>query len=131
MNSQLHIKGAANKGDKARVERIFVSAAEQFVMLDTTVTSRVPDTIRCYSESEKGGFAVGARVVAQFVIIDFSPGRAASLRFLAIEEHISSELRRIFGERVVVPKEFEFIEPQHTLPFSDATREFARQRYRI
>ena len=131
MNSQLHIKGAANKGDKSRVERILVSAAEQFAMLDTTVTSRVSDTIRCYSESEKGGFAVGARVVGQFVIIDFTPGKVVSLRFASVEEHISSELRRVFGERVLAPKGLEFITPQHTLPISNAAREFARQHYRI
>jgi hypothetical protein len=131
MNSQLHIIGAANKADKARIERILASAASQFIMVDTTATSSAPDTICSYSESEEDGFIVGARVVAQSVIIDFSAGTAASLRFLAVEEYISSELRYAFGRRVVVPKEWELMDPKHTLPFSDAAREVARQRHRI
>jgi hypothetical protein len=130
MKSQLQIKAAANAGDRARLELILVSAAEKFAMLDTTITSRVPDTIRCYSETFKGGFAVGARVVGEVVIVDLSAGRQASPRFPAVEEHIISELRRVFDERIHVPKDSEIIEAQHTLPVSEASLEFTLKHFR-
>jgi hypothetical protein len=129
MKSQLHIKAGANADDRARVKQILVSAAEKFAMLDTTVTSRVPDTICCYSEMAGSGFAIAARVVDEIVIVDLFD-RKDSPRFPAVEEHIISELRRVFGERIHVPSESEIIEPQHTLPLSEASREFARQHFR-
>jgi len=130
MKNQLHIKAAANVDDRARVEQILVSAAEKFAMLDTTVTSRVPNTIRCYSESGRRGFAIGARVVDKIVIVDLFD-RENSPRFPDVEEYIISELRRVFGERISVPKESEMVEPQQTLPVSEASREFTRQHYTI
>jgi hypothetical protein len=107
--SHLHIQGAANKNDQARVARILVSAAERFTLLDTYLTSGIPYTIRCYSESARGGFAVGARIVPGEVIVDFFAGREVSPRFPAVVEHICSELRRVFGQRIQVRKRGEFM----------------------
>jgi len=100
--SHLHIAGAANNEDQARVGQVLIATAERFTLLDTYLTSGVPYTIRCYSESARGGFAVGARVVAEDVVVDFFAGREASPRFPAVVEHICSELRRVFGGRIQV-----------------------------
>ena len=103
--SHLHIQEAANGEDQARVARILIATAERFTLLDTYLTSGMPYTIRCYSESARGGFAVGARVVAENVMVDFFAGREASPRFPAVVEHVCSEMRRVFGGRVQVLKQ--------------------------
>jgi hypothetical protein len=130
MRTQIHIQDASGVEDKARVEQILVSAASEFGIADTTVTSRVPETIRCYSERIGYGFAVGARVVREIIIVDFNTGKEPSPGFLAVEERITSELRRIFGERIIIPKASEYIAVQSSLPESDAAREFHRKHFR-
>ena len=127
MKTQIHIKEAANAPDKATIKQILVSAAERFTALDNTVTSRVPDTIICYTESFGVGFAFGARVVGEIIIVDLFPGREPSPNFPAVEKKISSELRRCFGERLYFPKQSEFIPLKSTLPESEASREFHRK----
>ena len=102
--SHLRIHGAVNEIDKALVEQILISTAEQFAMMETTFTSGVRGTIRCYSESPKGGFAAGARIFAEDIFVDFFAGRELSLRFPGFVEHICSELRRVFVERITVVK---------------------------
>ena len=102
--SRLRIQGAANDNDPMRVEQILISTAKRFAMLETTVTSGVRGTIRCYSESPKGGFAAGARVVNRDVIVDFFGGRELSPRFPAFVEHVCAELRRVFVARMTVIK---------------------------
>jgi hypothetical protein len=102
--SHLRIQGVVNENDKARVEQILISTAEQFAMLETTFTSGVRGTIRCYSESPKGGFAAGARIFAEDIFVDFFAGRELSLRFPGFVEHICAELRRVFVERITVVK---------------------------
>ncbi len=102
--SHLCLQGAANGADQARVAEILISTAERFTLLDTYLTSGIPYTIRCYSESARGGFAVGARLVAEDVLVDFFSGREASPRFPAVVEHICSRLRRVFGGRMRVLK---------------------------
>jgi hypothetical protein len=130
VKNQLHIKVAVNAVNRARVEQILVAVAEKFAMLDTTVTSRVPDTIRCFSETFKGGFVVGARVAGEMIIVDLGAGRQNSPRYPAVEEHIFSELRHVFGERIHIATELEKVEPQHTLQESDASREFLVKHFR-
>jgi hypothetical protein len=102
--SHLRIQGAVNKNDQARVEQILISTAEHFAMLETTFTSGVRGTIRCYCESPKGGFAVGARILAGDIFVDFFAGRELSPRFPAFVERLCAELRRVFVERITVVK---------------------------
>ena len=102
LTGRIHIHGAANEEDQARVAQILVSTAEHFTLLDTYLTSGIPYTIRCYSESARGGFAVGARVVSGDVIVDFFSGREASPRFPAVVERICSKLRHVFVGRIQV-----------------------------
>jgi hypothetical protein len=130
MRTQLHIQDASGVEARARVEQLLVAAATEFGVVDTTVTSRVPDTIRCYSERIGHGFAIGARVVGNLIIVDFYTGKEPSPRFPAVEERLTSELRRIFGERIIVPKASDYIAALSTLPVSDAAREFHRKHYR-
>jgi len=130
MKTQLHIRDASSLEDRVLVEQTLVSAASKFGIADTTVTSRVPDTIRCYSERIGYGFAIGARVVRETIIVDFYAGRESSPSFPAVEEHITSELRRIFGERIIVPTASEHIAAQSILPESEAAREFHRKHFR-
>jgi len=73
-------------------------------MLESTSTSTVRGTIRCYSESPKGGFAAGARIFAGNIFVDFFAGRELSPRFPTFVEHICAELRRVFVERITVVK---------------------------
>ncbi len=102
--SHLRIQGAINAMDQARVEQILISTAARFAMLETTVTSGVRGTIRCYSESPQGGFAAGARICAGDIVVDFFAGRKPTPRFPAFVEHICAELRRVFVERIMVVK---------------------------
>jgi|SRR5580692_3416406 hypothetical protein len=130
MRSQVHIRNFTGALDWGQIEQVLVSAAAHFGMADTTITSRVPQTIRCFSQRVGYGFAIGARVFGNLVIVDFNPGKKPSEHFSPIVERITSELQRIFTERYYVPQQGEFIEPQHTLPVSDEAREFARRHFR-
>lgn len=129
MKSQVHIRNFSGALDWEQVERVLILAASHFGMADTTVTSRVPQTIRCFSQRVGYGFAIGARVVGDLIIIDFFPGKEPSEHFEPVKERITSELERIFKGRFYVPQPTEFIEPQHTLPASEAAREFGRQNF--
>jgi len=125
--TQIHIQDASSAEDRARIEQILVAAAGKFGMADTTVTSRVPDTIRCYAERVGFGFAIGGRVVGELAIVDFYSGKEATSVFPTIEAEITSEVQRTFGERVHIPTESEYIPAQSTLPESDEAREFNRK----
>jgi hypothetical protein len=116
MKNQIHIKAAANAEDRGRVEQILVATAEKFSMVDNSVTSRVPDTIRCYCERVGYGFSNGARVVGEIIIVDFGPGRQPTPNYPAMEDFLVSELRRVFGERIYIAPQSEYIPTQKTLP---------------
>jgi hypothetical protein len=116
--------------DWSLVERVLVSVAQRYGMADTTITSRVPQTIFCCSQKVGYGFAIGGRVHDDLGIVDFNPGKKPSEHFLPVVESITSDLQRIFGERYYVPQASEFIEPQHTLPVSKEALEFARRNFR-
>jgi hypothetical protein len=128
VNRQLHIRSAANAADRERIAQILAIASDKFVMINTTVTSRVPETICCYSESYKGGFCTGARVEGEMVIVDLGPGRVPSPRFPEVESHLIAELGREFGNRLHIANEAQFIKWQSTLPESEAYKEYVRQR---
>jgi hypothetical protein len=129
VKTQLHIQAASGTEDRAQVEQILASVAKEFGIVDTTVTSCVPDTIRCYSEHIGHGFAIGARVVGNLIIVDFNAGKEPSPGFPAFEKRVTSELRRIFDERVINPEASDYIPAKSTLPQSDAAREFIFKHY--
>ncbi len=131
MKIEFHIRGFAGTEDWTLVEQILISAAERFGMLDTSVTSCVPNTIRCYSETAKGGFATGARIVGDIIIVDLSAGRKPSPLYPEVEAYFATELQRVFGDRVSKAEESQRIPPQHSLPFSDAARDFMRKHVKI
>jgi hypothetical protein len=128
-STEFHIKSSSLAEDRAMVEQVLFAAAERFGMLDNSVTSRVPDTIRCYSESAKGGFATGGRVVGDIIIVDVVAGRVPSPRYPDIEAYFSDELRRFFGDRVRAATEPERIPPNNSLPISEASHEFVRKQF--
>ena len=128
MNRQLHIRSGANLADRERIAQILAETADKFVMINTTVTSRVPETIGCYQESYQGGFVTGARVDGEMVIVDLGPGRVPSLRFPEVEAYLFTELRNAFGDRLRIANEAEFIKWQSILPESEAAKEYVRQR---
>jgi hypothetical protein len=128
--TDFHIKASDCAEDRAKVEQVLVTAAERFGMLDTSVTSRVPDTIRCYAESAKGGFATRGRVVGDIIIVDVVAGRVPSPRYPEILAHFSSELQMVFGDRVCVATESEQIPLNNSLPVSEASLEFMRKHYK-
>ena len=131
MKTQFHVQNASGLEDRLLVEKILVSAAAKFGIADTTVTSRVPDTIRCYSERIGYGFAIGARVVGEIIIVDFYAGREPSPNFHAVEDYITSEMRRIFAERITIPTASENIAIKSSLPESKAEREFNRKHFEM
>jgi hypothetical protein len=129
MKTQFHINGIAREQDRTKVEQILIATAERFGMLDTTVTSRVPDTIRGYSESIRGGLFIGARIVGNIIIVDISEGKQKSLRYSDVEQSLAAGLQERFGNRVSGVDEREHIPPDHSLPVpaSDAAKEFWRK----
>jgi hypothetical protein len=127
MNEQIQILGGRNPHDRALVEEFLVSAAIRFSMVETPVTARVPKTIRCYSERYGGGFAAGARVHGELVVVDLVPGQLPSARFAEVKAHFITELNRLFGDRSHVAAELELVKWQSTLPISEASREFHRK----
>jgi hypothetical protein len=100
--SRLRIQGAANERDQEEAEQILVVTAARFAMLETTAISGVRGTVRCYSENPKGGFNVGARILAADIMVDFFAGRDTTPRFTAFVEQICAELRRVFADRITV-----------------------------
>ena len=127
MNEQIHLVRGANAEDMALVEQMLICGSNHFSMTDTTVTSRVMGTIRCYSERYGGGFAIGARVHQDLIIVDLVPGRKPSPRFPEVRDYFITEFPKSFGERYHLATEAEFIKWQSTLPPSEAALEFHRQ----
>ncbi|HEY4285309.1 MAG TPA: hypothetical protein VGM62_19780 [Chthoniobacterales bacterium] len=132
MRIQFHICDAAQAqaADKTKVAQILKLAADKFAMLDTTVTSRVVDTISCYSGDRNDQFASGARIVGDRIIVDLSDSKKGSNTFPVFNAHIASELDREFGDRVKLANDVSYIEARGTLPVSEAAKEYARAWFR-
>ena len=69
---QIQIKSSDVLNDQRIVENALLTAAEKFRLLDNTVTSRVPNTIRSFVEKDSGGIGIGARIVNDLIIVDFN-----------------------------------------------------------
>jgi hypothetical protein len=90
MRSQIHIKNFADALDWTQVEQVLVSATKRFGMVDTTVTSRVPQTIFCCAQKVGHGFGIGGRVHGDLGIVDFYPGKQPSEHFLPIVKSLAN-----------------------------------------
>jgi len=131
IRAQLHIQDASSAEDRAQVEQLLVAIASESGIADTTVVSSVPDTIRCYSERIGYGFAIGARVSRDLIIVDFNEGKAPTPCFFTLKARLTNELSRMFGKRLIFPTESQHIAIPSGLPLSDAAREFIRNHYKI
>ena len=69
--SQVRIKFKDLDADKAVVDKIFLAALNKFNLYDNTYTSRVPHTIRSIVEGKGVGFGLGARVVENYIYVEF------------------------------------------------------------
>jgi hypothetical protein len=123
---QFHIETASPE-DKTRVEQVLVTAASKFWLVDTTVTSRVPLTIKCYSEKLGNGFGLGARIVDNLIVLDFNAVGGNTNSFSTTMKFIISELNLLFGHRLQPATKENYIKAESTLPESQEAREFHRK----
>jgi hypothetical protein len=94
--SQVRIEFKDFDKDKAVLEKILLSAASKFNLYDNSDESRVPHTIRSIAERKGFGFGLGARVVENYIFIDFMRGRSQSPKFDEVHDFILNELKAIF-----------------------------------
>jgi hypothetical protein len=125
---QFHIEIVSHE-DKSRVEQVLDTASSQFELVDTTVTSRVPLTIRCYSEKSGAGFGLGARIAGDLIVVDFNALEGHTNSFLVVMRSITSELQQMFGNRMQAATKDNYIKANHTLPESPEAREFNRRMF--
>jgi hypothetical protein len=106
---QLQIKWESKVDERRSVENIFILATEKFHLFDNTPTSRVPNTIKSIVERDGFGFAFGARVVSDLIIVDMFPRKSPSEQLFAeICNFLQTELFKIFPTQI---REFEDEEP--------------------
>ena len=122
---QLHVQIASGE-DRNRIEKLLIATANKFALVDTTVTSRVEQTIKCYSEKLGAGFGLGARMAGDLIIVDFNAIGGHTKNFSAVLEFIKSELERMFGSRLRMATADNYIKAENTLPVSPESREFHR-----
>ena len=125
---QFHIE-IASPEDKSRVEQVLDTASSQFGLENTTVTSRAPQTIKCYSEKLGAGFGLGARIVDDLIVVDFNALEGHTNSFLTVMQFIVSELQRLFGDRLQAATKNNYIKAGSTLPESPEAREFHRKMF--
>ena len=125
---QLYVQMASGE-DKNRVEKLLIATANKFNLVDTTVTSRVEHTIKCYSEKLGAGFGLGARMAGDLIIVDLNPVGRHTKNFSAVLEFIKSELERMFGSRLRIATTDNYIKAEATLPVSPESREFHRKMF--
>jgi hypothetical protein len=122
---QFQIK--AQQDDEAHIERVFTSAAAQFQLVDTKVTSLVKYCICNYSEGLGFGFGLGSCGVGDLILIEFNPREGRTEKFTAVFDFIAAELRTHFGKRMLLADEKSYIAVRNTLPISDAARAFTKK----
>jgi hypothetical protein len=94
--SQVRIKFKDLDADKAVVEKILLAAASKFDLKDNSETSRVPDTIRSVIEGKGIGFGLGARVVGEYIFVDFGRQKSESPKYDQAHDFILKELEHGF-----------------------------------
>jgi hypothetical protein len=129
--AEFHIKSFAISEDRALVEQILIVGAERFDMLDASVTSRVPDTIRWYTKTIKGEFGAGARVAGDIIVVDLVDGRQPSPFYSELEAYFVAELQRAFGDRVSKAERSQRIPFHNSLPPSEAARDFMKKHMKV
>jgi hypothetical protein len=106
--NQIQLKSKDILRDKLVVEKILLNVAEKFHLFDNTITSKVPNTIKSLVEREHYGFGIGARVVAELIIVDFVPHKNPPPRFEELCRDIKTDLFHAFPGKA---KEFDENEP--------------------
>lgn len=94
--SQVRIELKDLNADKAIVEKILLAALAKFNLHDNSDTSRVPHTIRSVVEGKGFGFGLGARVVENFMFVDFNPGGNNPPKFAEVHDFILDGLKNAF-----------------------------------
>lgn len=94
--SQVRIKFKDLDADKAIVEKILLAALDKFNLYDNSDTSQVPYTIRSIVEGKGFGFGLGARVVGNFIFVDFNRRSSDSPKFTEVHDFILNELKDAF-----------------------------------
>lgn len=94
--SQVQIRPENLDESKVVVEKILLTAATEFNLYDNSHTSRVPNTIGSIVEGNGFGFGLGARLVADSIVLDFMPDKNESPKFSEVRDYIVNELRNAF-----------------------------------
>jgi len=123
---QIQIK-IAKDDDRQVVEKVLDATAKQFGLVDNTVTSCVPNTIRSLVEEIGARFGLGARVVESLILVDFNPRCGRTDKFNLVFEDITAKLQKIFEERFSFAKTDNYIKTESSLPLSEVGRKFNSQ----
>jgi hypothetical protein len=115
--------------DRQVVRKILDAAADKFELIDDTVTSLVPNTIRSLIEAIGAGFGLGARVVEPLILVDFYPRCGRTEKFNLVFDYIVSELQKVFSERLSFAKPQNYVKAESSLPLSEAGRKFNSQMF--
>lgn len=110
--AQIHIETSDIVKDQLIVREILVDAQKKFSLFDNSETSRVPKTIISIVEREGYGFGLGARIVNNLIIVDFSRHKSQSRVFGDVYEFITSKLFSTFSQNAKRAEENDFI-PTH------------------
>jgi hypothetical protein len=94
--SQVRIDFKNLDTDNAVVDKILLAVLNKFNLYDNTHTSRVPHTIRSVVEGKGFGFGLGARVVENYVYVEFMRHRSESPKFGEAHDFILNELKNAF-----------------------------------
>ena len=94
---QIQIKSVDVLNDRRIVENALLTAAEKFRLLDNTVTSRVPNTIRSFVEKDGSRIGIGARIINDLIIVDFNSLGDPPQSFIDIYASIFAEMLPSFS----------------------------------